>query len=177
MGIGLPNFLKHDDNMKYTKLVDLLLAICENHDCHFIVQAPFDKNLLLKHAGDKVDVKNVHHFTEGVETWFQFMHQLDFVVSTRIHGGMAGIVNGIPSIIIPTDLRILELINAMKLPYLSFEDVMAKNFESLQAVMGATKKDFIDFEQNRLNRLREYKSMLESVGLKMDPLLLDIINK
>jgi len=177
MGIGLPNFWKHDDNMKYTKLVDLLLAICENHDCHFIVQAPFDKNLLLKHAGDKVDVKNVHHFTEGVETWFQFMHQLDFVVSTRIHGGMAGIVNGIPSIIIPTDLRILELIHAMKLPYLSFEDVMAKNFESLQAVMGATKKDFINFEQNRLNRLREYKSMLESVGLKMDPLLLDIINK
>ena len=59
------------------------------------------------------------------------MHQLDFVVLTRIHGGMAGIANGIPTIIIPTDLQILELINAMKLPSLSFEDAMNKTFVSL----------------------------------------------
>ena len=175
IGIGLPALL--NDSVKYGKVVDLLLAVCKNHECHFIVQAPYDKNLLLKHAGDQVDAKNVHHFTEGVEDWFLFMEKLDFVVSTRIHGGMAGILNGIPTIIIPTDLRILELVDAMNLPHISFGDAMNRKFETLQVLMDATKTDFIGFEKNRQDRISVYKRMVESVGLKMDPLLLDVISK
>lgn len=174
IGIGLPAIVH--DKIKYAEVVNLLLAVCKKHDCHFIVHAPYDKNLLLKHAGDKVDETNIHHFSSGVETWFQFMDQLDFVVSTRIHGGMAGIINRIPSIIIPTDIRIFELINAMKLPHISIGDAINKNVTSLQALMGATKKNFIEFEKNRVDYLRDYKRILESVGLMMDPLLLDVIN-
>ena len=175
IGIGLPAL--HNDRTKYAKIMDLLLAVCEDHDCHFIEQAKaYDKSLLLKYAGDKVDVKNVHNFSEGVEPWFRFMHQLDFVVSTRIHGGMAGISNGIPTIVIPTDMRILELINAMKVPSISFEDAMNKTFVSLLELMRAAKKDFIAFETNRIDRLIQYKHMIESVGLRMDPLLVDVLH-
>lgn len=173
IGIGLPAL--HDDKAKYAKIMNLLLAVCEDHDCHFIEQAGYDKSLLLNYAKDKVNVKNVHSFNEGVEPWFQFMHQLDFVVSTRIHGGMAGISNGIPTIVIPTDMRILELINAMKLPSVSFEDAMNKKIVSLLELMRAAKKDFIAFETNRIDRLIHYKHMIESVGLRMDPVLVEVL--
>ena len=66
----------------------------------------------------------------------------------------------------------------MNLPHISLEDAQTKEKEvtSLESLMNRTKKDFGKFEQNRLNRLRSYKRMLESVGLKMDPILLDIIS-
>ena len=80
---------------------------------------------------------------------------------------MAVISNGIPTIVIPTDMRILELINAMKVPSISFEDAMNKTFVSLLELMRAAKKDFIAFGTNRIDRLIHYKHMIESVGLRM----------
>lgn len=174
IGIGLPALILGRDP-QYKQLIDTLLSVCEKHDCYFIVQAPYDKPQLLEYAGDKVDKKKVLHFSEGIEDWFGFMRTLDFVVSTRIHGGMAGIINDIPTIIIPTDYRILELVNAMVLPHISFDDAREKDFTSLVELMAATKKDFKRFEANRRNRLKEYKRMLESIDLEMCPTLVDII--
>lgn len=174
IGIGLPALILGRDP-QYKQLIDTLLSVCEKHDCYFIVQAPCDKPQLLEYAGDKVDKEKVLHFSEGIEDWFGFMRTLDFVVSTRIHGGMAGIINDIPTIIIPTDYRILELVNAMVLPHISFDDAREKDFTSLAELMAVTKKDFKRFEANRRNRLKEYKRMLESIDLEMCPTLVDII--
>ena len=174
IGIGLPALIIGRDP-QYEEIIDTLLSVCEKHDCYFIVQAPYDKPQLLEYAGDKVDKEKVLHFSEGIEDWFEFMRTLDFVVSTRIHGGMAGIINDIPTIIIPTDYRILELVNAMVLPHISFDDAREKDFTSLAELMAATNKDFKRFEANRRNRLKEYKRMLESIDLEMDPALVDII--
>lgn len=174
IGIGLPALILGRDP-QYEEIIDTLLSVCEKHDCYFIVQAPYDKPQLLEYAGDKVDKEKVLHFSEGIEDWFEFMRTLDFVVSTRIHGGMAGIINDIPTIIIPTDYRILELVNAMVLPHISFDDAREKDFTSLAELMAATNKDFKRFEANRRNRLKEYKRMLESIDLEMDPALVDII--
>ena len=174
IGIGLPALILGRDP-QYEEIIDTLLSVCEKHDCYFIVQAPYDKPQLLEYAGDKVDKEKVLHFSEGIEDWFEFMRTLDFVVSTCIHGGMAGIINDIPTIIIPTDYRILELVNAMVLPHISFDDAREKDFTSLAELMAATNKDFKRFEANRRNRLKEYKRMLESIDLEMDPALVDII--
>jgi len=173
VGIALPA-LKDSTDM-YSKIVDMLLLVCKSHDCYFIAQAPNDKPQLLKHAKGKVDREKILHFREGVESWFKFIRSLDFVVSTRIHGGMAGIANDIPTIIVPTDFRILELVNAMKLPHISFEDATNRDYESLFDLITAAKKDFKEFERKRRNHLKEYKRILESAGLEMDPALLDII--
>ncbi|KAL7528923.1 hypothetical protein ACHAWF_002764, partial [Thalassiosira exigua] len=120
IGVGLPAL--HNDRENYAKVMDMLLAVCKNHECHFIAQAPYDKDLLLRYASDNVDKEKVLYFREEVESWFEFARSLDFVLSTRIHGGMAGITQGVPTIIIPTDLRIFELVNAMKLPHIYFDD-------------------------------------------------------
>lgn len=178
IGIALPAILVHIDAAnaaKYGKVIDMLLSVCEGHDCHFIVQCAYDEKQLVTYAGDKIDKTKIIKFSEGVEDWFPFMRTLDFVVSTRIHGGMAGISNEVPTVIVPTDLRILELINAMKLPSIPLDDVVGKDFTSLGELMEAATVDFEEFEITRRSNLREYKQILESVGLKMDPVLLDII--
>ena len=76
---------------------------------------------------------------------------------------MAVILNGIPTIVIPTDMRILELVNAMKVPSISFEDAMNKTFVSLLELMRAAKKDFIAFETNRIDCLILFANRSEVV--------------
>mmetsp|Transcript_27495 Transcript_27495/g.32089 ORF Transcript_27495/g.32089 Transcript_27495/m.32089 type:complete len:997 (-) Transcript_27495:203-3193(-) len=174
LGITLPAITPVDDP-KYQKIVGMLFSLCEAHDCYFIMQARYDRPQLLKYAGDRINKEKILYFNEEVDGWFEFIRTLDFVVSTRIHGGMAGISNEVPTVIIPTDLRILELINAMVLPHISFEDAIGKDFTSLDEIMEAAGRDFTAFETNRRNRLKEYKRMLESIGVEMDPALIDII--
>eukprot|EP00591_Stephanopyxis_turris_P013918 CAMPEP_0195541510 /NCGR_PEP_ID=MMETSP0794_2-20130614/51125_1 /TAXON_ID=515487 /ORGANISM="Stephanopyxis turris, Strain CCMP 815" /LENGTH=615 /DNA_ID=CAMNT_0040675613 /DNA_START=101 /DNA_END=1948 /DNA_ORIENTATION=- len=175
IGITLPAFRLGGPN--YEKVVGSLLSICKPHDCYFIAQAAYDREQLLKFTGNTIDKDKILWYRDGVEDWFKFVQSLDFLVSTRIHGGMAGIVNGVPTLIIPTDYRIMELVNAMKLPHISFEKATNTTFGSLSQMMTVAKKDFVAFEANRRNHLKEYKHMLGSVGLEMDPALVKIINE
>lgn len=175
IGVALPAIRSHDPN--YHRVVGNLLSICEPHDCYFIMQAGYDRGQLLKFGGGRVDKSKVLWFRDGVEDWFEFMQGLDFLVSTRIHGGMAGVAVGVPTMVLPTDFRIMELVNAMKLPHIPFEDFSSTNYTSLDQMMKAATKDFVEFEANRLNRLREYHRLLTSVGLEMDPALVEIFSK
>ena len=129
IGIGIPAL----KGSKYEQIMDSLLSPCDQHDCYFIVQT--DKLQLLSHAQDKVDQEKVLHFNEGIEDWFKFIRTIDFMVSTRIHGGMAALDNEIPTIIVPTDLRTLELENAMKLTHISFENTTNGGFKSFEDLM------------------------------------------
>lgn len=174
IGIGLPA-MPHDTSGKYEKMIDMILSICEKHDCFFIEQMPYDKPKLLKYAKGKVNETKIMEFKEGVEKWFEFVQGLDIVVSARIHDGMVGISNAIPTIIIPTDYRILELIYAMELPYVALEDVVGTEFHSLIELMAATKADFKEFERIRRNHIKSCKNILESVGIEMDATLVNII--
>ena len=151
--------------------------MCEPHDCYFIVQMSYDRGQLLKFGGDRVKEKNVMQFRDGVEDWFEFMKGLDLAVSTRIHGGMAGVAVGLPTLFLPTDFRIMELVNAMKLPHIPFESFSSKNYTSLDQMMKAATNDFAQFEANRRDRLKEYRRLLNSVGVEMDPALVDILQQ
>jgi len=179
IGIALPAIQRTIDAEFYEMFVDLLFSICEDHECHFIIQASYDEGQFLKYAKEKgkkkFTKKSMLHFKTGVEDWFEFMHSLDFVVSCRIHGGMAGIINDVPTIIIPHDYRIMELVNAMMLPYISIDDAVDKGVSSLVELMSVANKDFKAFEVTRISRLYSYKRMLESIDLEMDPELLAIM--
>lgn len=174
VGVGLPAINTVDP--RYGKTLEILLSACKGHDCYFIAQTPYDKSRLLNYAKDRVNEGNILHFNDGVEEWFQFMRSLDFVVSTRIHGGMAGVANNIPALFIPTDLRILELVNSMKLPFVLLEAVIQNDSVSLATLLAAAKKNFREFETNRLSHLNEYRILLESIGLEMHPDLVDILD-
>lgn len=165
IGVALPAMRIESED--YSQVLDMLLSVCQSHDCYYISQMEYDEKQLLEYTRDKIKIKqsNLRFFREGVESWFEFMHGLDFVLSTRIHGGMAGISNGIPTVIVPTDYRILELVNAMKLPHIPYDVVMNKKLTSLDEIFAETEKDFAGFEINRRHHLKEYRRMLESAEI------------
>lgn len=56
-----------------------------------------------------------------VETWMAGIRPLDLVIGTRLHGNMAALAADVPGVVITHDARTSELVDTMKLPYLSAE--------------------------------------------------------
>ena len=112
---------------------------------------------------------------DNVEDWIDFVSDADLIVSTRIHGGMVGIAAGTLTFVIPTDFRIMELVNAMAIPYLSMEKATVP-FESLSKTVSLVEKDFDLFERNRRIKIYEYVRILGEIGVEIDPTLLKVLN-
>lgn len=145
---------------------------------------------------DKNDtIHNVIKYIEyvNVESWLADASvQYDLCISFRIHGSMTFISSGVPTIAIPTDFRIMELVQAMKLPYIVPEllsqllnsyitnvnnnDSNGMNTLLLSSLMeNAKNTNFTMFEMNRRQKIQGWKDILEDAGLEMDPALFRII--
>ncbi|MFC0253168.1 alginate O-acetyltransferase AlgX-related protein [Massilia consociata] len=122
-----------------------LISLVESTQGIYVCQAPLDMLRLFKGEFDKLtkdslaahkayllpaltddEFKNwfrtwAYAYT-SVPEWLTQMNQYDVVVGTRIHGVMAGIQGGVPSICICIDSRTLELCQTMKIPHVDVRD-------------------------------------------------------
>lgn len=122
-----------------------LVSLVEKTQGIYVCQAPLDMLRLFKGEFDKLtkdslaahkayllptldddEFKNwfrkwSYAYT-SVPEWLTQMDQYDVVVGTRIHGVMAGIQGGVPSICICIDSRTLELCQTMKIPHADARD-------------------------------------------------------
>lgn len=123
----------------------------------------------------------------NVESWLVGARKYDLCLSFRIHGSMTFIGSGVPTVAVPTDFRIMELLYAMKISYMLPEQLQtllnramksgAQNNDFVLSVMdGVENRDFQAFEDNRRMKLKAWKSILEEIGLEMDPALTKIIS-
>lgn len=124
----------------------------------------------------------------NAESWLFYAGQYDLCISFRIHGAMPFIASGIPTIAVPIDFRILELLSAMKIPYLLpiemrdmlsvYMNIVDPNNHGLvlSLLHKAHNQDFKEFEINRRAKITAWKSIVESAGLDIDPALTKIIN-
>lgn len=157
---------------KYTRhalMVHLEKIYKGNNDAYFILQSPADRDLASKIARQA----NIIIF-DNVEDWTAFTADLDILISFRIHGGMAGIIAGTPAVIVPTDIRILELVNVMRLPSISIKEFLKADPDNLVSLLQLVEPDFDAFENNRRNKITDYLGILKRVGLEMDPALMVI---
>jgi hypothetical protein len=166
----------------------------------FIEQTPLDWPKLQNYTESKWTSANPTIFTSNtiqhtqfvnVESWVSSARNYDLCISFRIHGSMTFIAAGVPTIVIPTDFRVLELISAMKVPYLAPVDLKAvldqaykhdnqltekSGFDFLHSLMKQAKNtNFLEFELNRRKMVAGWKTILNGVGLEMDPGLLNIL--
>ena len=114
-----------------------------------------------------------------VDVWIDELSKVDFVLSARIHGGMAAIAASTPVVFIPTDLRIRELVDVMKLPSLDMNTDLPKNPSDLDLLqmLNVANVDYRAFEENRRHRLAQYRDVLAEVGLEINPNHLAILNQ
>ena len=84
----------------------------------------------------------------SVPEWLSTMKRFDFVVGTRIHGVMAGIQAGIPSLCLCIDSRTLELCETMMIPHVSaFHYLHGISLEEIDFIF--SQWDWNAFDDNR----------------------------
>ena len=165
LGLTLPDKKKNNKN-----LISLFKKIYDSSNIvYFILQTENDREIALKIA----EHSDIFMF-DNVEDWMEFTSDLDIILSPRIHGGMAGIIAGTPAVIIPTDFRIMELVNAMLLPTLSLDEILTLDPGDLVTLLKSVKPDFKAFEENRIEKIASYWKILSNVGIEMDPELIVI---
>lgn len=71
----------------------------------------------LLHRNDQI------RFPLDPNTWVDYLRDFDFVVGTRIHGSVAGILAGAPTLLLAHDSRTRELADYHQIPYLPFDKV------------------------------------------------------
>jgi len=122
-----------------------LVSLVEQTQGIYVCQAPLDMLRLFKGEFDKLTKESLaahkayllpaltddefkswfrkwSYAYTSVPEWLTQMDQFDVVVGTRIHGVMAGIQGGVPSICICIDSRTLELCQTMMIPHADVRD-------------------------------------------------------
>ena len=84
---------------------------------------------------------------------------------------MMAIAAGIPAIIIPNDMRILELCKIMKIPYV--QQISPK--ENLKSLLTKVSFNAQEFDKNRQYIVKSYKKSFDYFQLSMNPKVLSII--
>lgn len=167
------------ESRPHKEISKLYANICKEHICTFVVQnESTDKQhfLAYDHAIKSVYNAPFNTFQNDVHEWLDFVRDKDFVVSCRIRGGMAGISTGVPTIIIPTDYRIQEATEEMKIPKVSINQVIENKYTSFSELFRDAKVDFKSFEINRRDKISIYKKMMNKSGFQMDPTLESILD-
>ena len=101
------------------------------------------------------DDKNAIAFT-NMQKWFDYFKGFDLSVGTRIHGNIAAIIGGIPSLIIPPDNRVLELAEYHNIPHVPI-DALKKGID-LQKIVSET--DFNSIHIGHKERFNHYVDFL-----------------
>jgi hypothetical protein len=119
-----------------------------------------------------------NRFFYKIDPWMDFLKTQDLVLGARIHGAMIGLAASVPSVAIPTDMRIFELADIMKIPRVQVHDPTLTGEFDLAKFLEASIASFDGkvFDENRMAMIRKYKIMLNAIGVEIDPVL-DLISQ
>lgn len=108
-------------------------------------------------------VRRIFKVYLNVSDWMLDMSKHSLVIGARIHGVMAGIQAGVPSLCIAHDPRTIELCQEMKIPYLTREQVTSGLDKA--KVAQALDIDWNAYDRRRALLLERYYSFLASNGV------------
>ena len=112
-------------------------------------------------ASKSYDVSKAISFT-NIPAWIDyFRDHVDFSFGSRIHGNVAAILAGVPSVAVPFDRRVLELVQYHNIPYLKVEQLGEQ--QTLYNVFEQT--DFSSVHRGHKERFDHYLDFLHTLGL------------
>ena len=89
----------------------------------------YSKHLYGKEMLDNIKTNGV--FYADYDRWFNCIGSADFVFGPRLHGNIAGIVQGVPSLLTARDIRVKEIANFFKIPVVNYEDIGRQTLKDL----------------------------------------------
>ena len=104
---------------------------------------------------------------ENVDRWLSHCSTLDFVTGSRFHGNMIPLQAATPALPIAHDSRTLELLDAMKIPYIRLEETKEWNspFDILNSIEVLRRIDARELDRHRQQIGKAYVREIKSLGL------------
>lgn len=100
-------------------------------------------------------------FPVSVKKWFETLQMSSMSIGTRIHGSVASVLSGLPTYVICTDSRVLELAEYHEIPH-----CLEKDFDFSKPVYELYENvDFSAVYKNHKSRYENYVSFMEENGL------------
>lgn len=104
----------------------------------------------------------------------------DFVFATRIHGGMVAVSAAVPTLVLPTDYRIQELVQSMHLMTATLEqfDMFNGMPFDLFDLLASISKWFngTSFDENRALKAKAYAEWFQRANMPVHPGILGLIS-
>ena len=95
-------------------------------------------------------------FPNRYKLWFDIIGAHDFVIGARLHGCIAALIQGVPAVLVPRDLRMLEIADFYDIPTASIEDIQKKSIRQIYDEV-----DFSNFIKTHKDRYKNYYDFLE----------------
>ncbi len=107
------------------------------------------------------DVDKAVSFT-NIPAWIEyFRDNVDFSFGSRIHGNVAAILAGVPSVAVPFDRRVLELAQYHNIPF-----IKVKPLSKVQTLYDVFERaDFSSVHRGHKERFHHYLDFLHTLGL------------
>ena len=122
------------------------------------------KNYILQNEVDLMnrvkngEIKNMKYFTR-LKDWSDYLKEFDFAIGNRIHGTIFSLMNYIPAICYPIDIRVKELSETLKIPKSEEENFNGSSFE-----------------ENRKYLAKKYIKLFEGMNIRISTKLLDFVH-
>jgi hypothetical protein len=152
--IGDKIALNHSPEIKHQFEKIIRDALHDYPNSIFVAQQKADIGLW----DETLPTSRIRYFKD-VPPWITFMKTRIFSIGTRIHGNIAAVLSGIPSLVLTHDSRTLELSMYHNIPHLSN---VAENIRFPDLYDFA---DFAAFNMNSAALFDHYKAFLEKNGL------------
>ena len=126
---------------------------------HFVEEIP--KYFPMKFSNPIYKKKKGLTFVNA-HSWLEFLGEQDFSIGSRIHGNIAAILAGIPSFVIVSDKRILELVEYHQIPHMMLQDLG----DHMHAGEIYEKTDFSKVAKGHKQRFDHYLDFLRKNGIE-----------
>ena len=103
--------------------------------------------------------KNFHLFA-NVPEWMTFSANHDLVLGTRLHGVVAGLLSGTPSVLVTHDTRTVEMGRQAGIPTIPAEEIIRG--EKIDPDQIVKQSDFTAFNSRQRTYFKEFKDFLKN---------------
>lgn len=122
------------------------------------------KDILMPHASLDQFLQHSRRMNRvyfSAPQWIEELSSLDLVIGTRLHGNMAALAAGVPGIFVPHDSRTQELIETMRLPFVSVENIP----DTLEETIGRLEFCPDSFDANRRDVAGKFAEEMHKLGI------------
>lgn len=128
---------------------------------HFLKEIELKK--YAEHKNGSFTLKKIKEngiFHRTYDEWLQEIKKSDFVLGARLHGCLEALSLGIPAVMIARDIRVQEIAEFYKIPYIKYEDVGNLTIEEIYE-----NADFTAFNELYPHRYNNFLKLMEDLKI------------